>query len=128
MKELRFWQGDWWRQKERIRWAATIGLALLLVAGGVYIDRAQARQEAAEQAALAAQAAQEQQALAEEREEALAQAQEAAVQAAREAAAQAAALQERMPLYRQRDKLKEEAERLAFIMRSASCLSACAVS
>lgn len=94
MKELRFWQGDWWRQKERIRWAATIGLALLLVAGGVYIDRAQARQEAAEQAALAAQAAQEQQALAEEREEALAQAQEAAVQAAREAAAQAAAAQQ----------------------------------
>lgn len=93
MKKWRFLQGDWWRQKERIRWTATIALALLLVAGGVYIDRAQVRQEAAEQAALAAAAAQEQQELAAEREAALAQAQEAAVQAAREAAQEAAAEQ-----------------------------------
>jgi len=38
-KSYRFWQAEWWRQdSERIRWAATIGVIAVLLAGGMYVD------------------------------------------------------------------------------------------
>ena len=38
-KSYRFWEPAWWRDDpERIRWAATIGVIALLLAGGMYVD------------------------------------------------------------------------------------------
>jgi len=51
MQDKYIWQAGWWRQKERGRWALTLALAAVLVGGGALLDREQARQEAAENAA-----------------------------------------------------------------------------
>ena len=52
MSRFPFWQAGWWKEKERISWAVTIGMAALLIAGGAYLDQLRNSQEAAEQAAV----------------------------------------------------------------------------
>jgi len=38
-KSYRFWHMEWWRQdSERIKWAATVGVIAVLLAGGMYVD------------------------------------------------------------------------------------------